>query len=49
MNEEIKTLYIEAELHHKLKMRATETKKTIRELVEAALRLYLDRKDQEGG
>ena len=39
---EIKTLFIDAELHHELKMRAVETRKTIRELVEAALRLYLD-------
>lgn len=41
-SKEIKALLIDAELHYELKMRAAETRKTIKELVEAALRLYLD-------
>lgn len=36
-----KTLKIDAELHHQLKMRAAETKRTINAIVEAALRLFL--------
>lgn len=39
---ELRTINIDPELHHELKIRAAETRKTIKELVEAALRLYLD-------
>jgi len=40
---EVKTLKIDADLHQQLKVRAAETRKTITELVEAALRLFLAR------
>ena len=40
--EGVKSLWIDAELHHELKMRAVETRGSIRQLAEAAIRLYLD-------
>ena len=40
--QELRTINIDPELHHELKTRAVEVRKTIKELVEAALRLYLD-------
>ena len=33
---------IESELHRQVKIRAAENRKTVAEIVEAALRLYLD-------
>jgi len=38
---ELKNLKIDPELHRQLKIRAAETNKKIREVVEAALRLFL--------
>jgi len=39
---DVKSLWIDAELHQELKIRAVETRKSIRTLVEVAVRLYLD-------
>lgn len=36
-------LKVDSELHRQLKIRAAEVRKTMTELVEAALRLFLDR------
>lgn len=41
-NDELKNLKIDPQLHHQLKMRAAAEQTTIRELVEAAVRLFLD-------
>lgn len=40
--EHTKSLWIDAELHRELKMRAAETRRSIRDLAEVAIRLYLD-------
>jgi len=40
--ERTKSLWINAELHRELKMRAAETRRSIRDLAEVAIRLYLD-------
>jgi|GEM_PF-3998167 len=40
-NDELKNLKIDPELHQQVKIRAAETNRKIREVVEAALRLFL--------
>lgn len=42
------SLDIDADLHRSVKIRAAEVRKTMTELVEAALRLYLEGKHSEG-